>query len=301
MLLVTLPVSLSAITDREITDNRLLLMISTRMKYTGTGYGINNGDFLYDTTPVQLKDQVYSTDFWFKGNETITRQKFYPELVIGGIYKQGDMTYNFHIGYLPPLAYTVDNSNSTVLMQEKSICPTVNTSRCPLAALGFVEQSTGDGIYAATRVSNFSYHEMRLGVDLSYRFWGNGSFDLSAGSGVDYVFSHALEKYDFLYGRTDTSDYRVVDGNLTVSSSSLYHLQFTPYVFSDFKGVFSGVFLKAGLVVDIAQINRKASGYTDFITDSTVIATVTTSDLPSLKAEETVFAVGAFIESGVIF
>lgn len=191
---------------------------------------------------------------------------------------------------------------SSMLLEEYRICNPSNLTPCPLARLGYVEDSTAQKDYILTLTMNEVYTLIAPTVGYSYKTMQLLDGDLFARASVSFLAMSSKQRIDYLaYPQSTTTTTHALQGVLesTQTSDIGFKVAFSGlwnyYTLSDYQ-----LWLELGITYGIVNMNRTVNGYGSIIYNDSIAASYSHSDNEiAWQSSDTFYLTGFFINAGV--
>lgn len=302
---------------RALEKDRWYVKLSTNVNYFNLGSEFKNViseiEGLFAGEQIALPLMTFNTAFSMQTADPVKRAPthFVPtgNIGIGYYFGKHRIEVEFGLAGMVPLK-TVDIQTQMTLTEAKT-CSSSNISDCPMANLGFVNDSTGKGQYDFEMIINEDIWALSPSIYYDYMFdpkpWGQ----LSAGAGAGLMILSTAQKIQFKATRTDlatdstvTDPYRsrVLEG--AADSTNLADMGPLFRLYAGYRPPFYMVQteFRLGVNYGFVNLNRDVDGSGVVLLGNSLVASFPTTALGFDSRETNKFEMaGFFIQAGMVF
>lgn len=309
------------ITERQyhlFNEGNWYLHVSGSTSYFNLGQdftrAIGQIEGLFAGQSLQLPLLTMNTGFSMKSEQTIRRAPTYfiPTGNIALGFRRGKHSFEGEFAFAGVVPLNTIDGDTSMRLTEARICSSAELDQCPMAKLGFVDQSTGQGNYqlkiamneniwllSPTLYYNYSLTKLRIGK-------------LILGGGAGVVFLSARQQITFSARRSDIQpsastalqgyQSRVIEGvaqSTAISDPGPIVRLYVALQPPPLKGVQS--MFRIGVSYGFVNLRRDVEGSGSVILGDTLTASFPTTSLGFSGKDTTRFEMfGVFIQAGIL-
>jgi hypothetical protein len=243
-----------------------------------------------------------------RGNIERAETSVLPMSELGFGYGQGRSRLEFSVGLAGMVKLNTINADTPMVIHE-AVLPDIND--CPMAKLGFVDPSTGNGTYRLRMVLNEEVWLLSPAVTYDYAWFASSWGMLTLGTSLSLVIITVKQEIRFKAERTDLSgapySERVLEG--AVQSTAVNDMGPRLQVHAGYRQMMSGGYgidVRFGVSAGFVNIHRDVDGAStiymggDALPISFPLTSVTVDGRPFQSRETNrIELMGVFLQAGI--
>lgn len=293
--------------------------LSGRLNYFNLGKdftrAISQIEGLFSGQNISMPLMTMNTSFSMQTSQKISRAPTYfiPTGTTGIGFIEGRHSFELEFSIAGAVPLNTIQTDTPMVLSEHRVCNNSELDSCPLAKLGFVNQSSGQGAYqvSVNLNENIWIISPAFGYNYDFSVRQNGKFSIGAACGAMLI--SARQQLTFSARRIDvvpsasaelqSYQSRVIDGiaqSTAVSSVGPLFRLFVGFNLPRWNEIQS--FFRAGISYGFVYLNRSVDGSGTVNLGDTLQASFPTTNLGFNPVDPTKFEMlGGFLQFGILY